>query len=103
MSIRFVSLGFCINIRQAVIRSRIIKLVAGAFLLLSISVTPSLLRAVGLREVYSFSARPVPKSTLVQGTDGLYGTTWVGGTAGNGTVFRVATNGLLTTLMSFSA
>lgn len=45
---------------------------------------------------------------VVQGTDGnLYGTTWAGGpyskgpSGGGGTVFKVTTNGALTTLISF--
>ena len=39
---------------------------------------------------------------LVQGTDGnFYGTTFFGGTNGYGTVFKFATNGILTTLVSF--
>jgi uncharacterized repeat protein (TIGR03803 family) len=38
----------------------------------------------------------------IQGTDGyFYGTTWGGGSGGYGTVFRVTTNGALTTLASF--
>jgi uncharacterized repeat protein (TIGR03803 family) len=39
---------------------------------------------------------------LVQGSDGnLYGTTWWGGTNDFGTVFRISTNGTLTTLYTF--
>jgi uncharacterized repeat protein (TIGR03803 family) len=44
-----------------------------------------------------------PLGGLVQANDGnLYGTTFRGGLKGLGTVFRVATNGLLTTLVSFN-
>ncbi len=45
-----------------------------------------------------------PRATLVQGTDGnFYGTTYNGGTNGNyGTVFQMTTNGVLTSLVSFS-
>ena len=44
-----------------------------------------------------------PYSGLVQGTDGsFYGTTGAGGTSGYGTVFRMTTNGTLTTLVSFN-
>jgi uncharacterized repeat protein (TIGR03803 family) len=40
---------------------------------------------------------------LMESSDGfLYGTTWGGGGHGKGTVFKVTTNGLLTTLVSFS-
>ena len=45
-----------------------------------------------------------PKGNLAQGADGsFYGTTFYGGTNGNnGTVFRLTTNGTLTTLYQFS-
>ena len=39
---------------------------------------------------------------LIQSNDGfLYGTTWTGGSAGKGTVFRIGTNGGLTSIASF--
>jgi uncharacterized repeat protein (TIGR03803 family) len=60
-----------------------------------------------LTSLYSFDgphgANPV--SALAFGPDGaLYGTTYYGGTNGNGngTVFRITTNGALTSLFSFS-
>src|SRR5207248_19498 len=44
-----------------------------------------------------------PSAGLVQATDGnLYGTTSSGGTSGNGTVFRITTNGTFTPLYSFT-
>jgi len=44
-----------------------------------------------------------PVAALVQGSDGnLYGTTAYGGAYGQGTVFQVATNGVLTPLVSFN-
>jgi uncharacterized repeat protein (TIGR03803 family) len=43
-----------------------------------------------------------PSARLIQGTDGnFYGTTQLGGTNGNGTVFKIASTGKLTTLYSF--
>ena len=45
----------------------------------------------------------VPQATLVPGSDGsLYGTTTAGGTQNGGTVFRVDSSGVLTTLYSFT-
>jgi uncharacterized repeat protein (TIGR03803 family) len=46
----------------------------------------------------------VPLAALVQGSDGnFYGTTYQGGAAGgHGTIFKITTNGLLTTLVSFN-
>ncbi len=44
-----------------------------------------------------------PYAGLVHGSDGnFYGTTYDGGTGGNGTVFRIGPNGNLTNLWSFS-
>ena len=43
-----------------------------------------------------------PQASLVQGSDGnFYGTTYMGGVGGKGTVFRITPDGLLTTLVSF--
>jgi len=44
-----------------------------------------------------------PTGGLIQGGDGyFYGTTYRGGTNGNGTVFRISSKGTLTTLWQFS-
>src|SRR5208282_5960449 len=44
-----------------------------------------------------------PEAGLVQGSDGnFYGTTSHGGTNGDGTVFKISTNGALTSLYSFT-
>ena len=67
--------------------------------------------AVVLTTLYSFTGTndgAMPEAALVQGSDGyFYGTTYGGGTGGygwqgNGTVFRISTNGALTTLYSFT-
>ena len=55
-----------------------------------------------LQEIYSFPELPTPNS-LVNGSDrALYGTISGGGSGGFGSVFRLATNGTLTTLASFA-
>ena len=59
-----------------------------------------------LTTLYSFTGGEDgadPEAGLVQGADGnLYGTTFSGGTDDSGTVFAITTNGLLTTLYSFT-
>ena len=60
-----------------------------------------------LTTLYSFTGGndgAIPHAGLVQGSDGnFYGTTYGGGTNGyDGTVFKISTNGALTTLYSFT-
>jgi uncharacterized repeat protein (TIGR03803 family) len=59
-----------------------------------------------LTSLYSFTGGndgAYPKAGLVLGSDGnFYGTTFYGGTDGNGTVFQIATTGALTSLYSFT-
>ena len=62
-----------------------------------------------LTTIYSFCATrgcpdgSAPQAALLQAADGnLYGTTWGGGTANDGTVFRITLGGALTTLYSFN-
>jgi uncharacterized repeat protein (TIGR03803 family) len=59
-----------------------------------------------LTSLYSFSGTNdgrLPSAGLVQGSDGnFYGTTQWGGPYDQGTVFKITTNGVLTTLCSFS-
>jgi uncharacterized repeat protein (TIGR03803 family) len=61
---------------------------------------------VVLTNLYSFRILATgsnPTAGLVQGSDGyFYGTTFNGGTNGLGTVFKISTNGALTTLYSFT-
>ena len=58
-----------------------------------------------LQTLYNFSQPPSnPAGGVVQGPDGaFYGTTQEGGAFGYGTVFRLATNGVLTDLVDFSS
>src|SRR4051812_12080303 len=57
-----------------------------------------------LTPIYSFTNYPAsPECDLVQGPDGsFYGTTSQGGSGAVGAVFRLATNGTLTTLVNFA-
>ena len=62
-------------------------------------------RAKSYQPIYSFTAGPLtPYAGLVQGPDGsFYGTSASGGSNDVGTVFKITTNGTVTTLYSFSA
>ena len=61
------------------------------------------LSAASLQEVYSFPSIPTPISGLVLAGDGaLYGVTSGGGAHGYGSVFRVGTNGVMSTMASFT-
>lgn len=53
-----------------------------------------------LQEVFSFSANPTPGGLVIGSNDVMYGTTGGGGDNGCGTVFRLSTNGLISTLVS---
>ena len=62
--------------------------------------------AVVLTTLHSFGVftNGASPNGLVQGSDGnLYGTTRLGGTSGSGTVFKISTNGALTSLYSFGS
>src|SRR6516225_9562965 len=53
--------------------------------------------------IYSFTQPVGRTSALIQGSDGLlYGVTSSGGSNGYGSAFRITTNGVLTTLVSFT-
>jgi uncharacterized repeat protein (TIGR03803 family) len=62
--------------------------------------------SLSILNLYSFTGGTdggLPTAGLVQGSDGsLYGTTYWDDNYGAGTVFRITTNGLLTTLYSFT-
>jgi len=61
-----------------------------------------------LTTLWQFGSSPTdgkyPTAGLVQGSDGyFYGTTWQGGTNNEGTVFKITTQGTLTTLYQFGS
>src|SRR5688572_28327999 len=59
--------------------------------------------AASLLEIYSFPAAPLSRSPLTRGNDGAYyGTTEGGGDYGHGSVFRITSNGVFTTIASFA-
>ena len=63
------------------------------------------LSAQSLTTLYSFAGSDgaLPEAGLVRGSDGnFYGTTYFGGTNGDGTVFKITPSGTLTTLYSFA-
>src|SRR4051812_39672114 len=65
----------------------------------SASAQTSRVEVIGLLDAQPY----LPNAGLVQGLDGaFYGTSETGGADNAGTVFRVTTNGLLTTLVSFN-
>ena len=73
---------------------------AAALSLLSLSTAS----AQSVQPIYSFPASPAgPNAGVVEGPDGnFYGTTIGGGASGEGTVFKATTNGVVTMLYSFS-
>jgi uncharacterized repeat protein (TIGR03803 family) len=82
---------------------------ASAALALAVVLVPAVItsqsaQAQTFAEVYSFNMTDGAgaEAGLVQGTDGnLYGTTYTGGAAGSGTVFKITPGGTLTRLYSF--
>ena len=60
--------------------------------------------AQNVQPIYSFPQSPAsPQAGLVAGPDGnLYSTTWEGGSNGDGSVFRITTNGILSILYALS-
>src|SRR5436190_20098273 len=72
------------------------------FVFCSGQLVSQLIAAGTVQPLHSFLGVVWP-STPVQGSDGvLYGTTQQGGVWGHGTVYRLTTNGDLTTLASFN-
>ena len=93
------------NVRQSPIQT---FLLAAALLALPDMVPISFAQAgMSLTTLHSFydvfPNGSNPQARLVQGSDGyFYGTTESGGAHGVGTVFRISTNGALTSLYSFT-
>ncbi|HTV43320.1 MAG TPA: choice-of-anchor tandem repeat GloVer-containing protein [Candidatus Sulfotelmatobacter sp.] len=80
-------------------------LLSALLLVVCITSSVSTSQAQIVQPIYSFPlGGEYPESALTLGPDSnFYGTTSQGGSSGEGTVFRVTTNGTLTTLYSFSA
>jgi uncharacterized repeat protein (TIGR03803 family) len=82
-----------------------IKLSLKSALAVLVLTSVSLVEAQTLQTLYSFTLGTDGwyANALTLGNDGnFYGTTIAGGSAGNGTVFQVTTNGTLTTLVAFN-
>jgi uncharacterized repeat protein (TIGR03803 family) len=72
-------------------------------ILLLPTLVASAANAIDLEVVASLTDGSGPRNELVQGPDGnFYGTSYGGGGSGVGTIFRVSTNGALTTLVTFN-
>ncbi len=91
-------------LRGASTRSWILPaLLAGLGLLLPAFGASAGVVLTSLHSFQAFTNGGYPVAALVQGSDGnLYGTTQLGGTANSGTVFKISTNGALTSLYSFT-
>jgi uncharacterized repeat protein (TIGR03803 family) len=75
----------------------------GAAVCLALCLSSMGLKAGTFAQLTSFSLGTSPYSALVQAANGqLYGTTQGGGLTNNGTIFSIATNGLESTLYSFT-
>jgi uncharacterized repeat protein (TIGR03803 family) len=70
-----------------------------------LSVTPVTAPGLTMTTLWAFTGDPAgeyPYSPMVQDSSGnLYGTTFYGGTDDDGTIFKITTNGALTSLLSF--
>lgn len=82
----------------------LLKLTASVFLLLSVLSISALAQVTTLASFDEANGRDpgFPAAAFVQGTNGyLYGTTVAGGANDEGTIFRMSSTGILTTLYSF--
>jgi len=76
--------------------------VAAVMALATIATEPAQAQALITLHSFAYSNGTAPRGVLIQGTDGnFYGTTSSGGSKGDGTVFKIAPGGKLTTLYSF--
>ena len=81
----------------------LIRLLFGAALVLQVCGAQAAAVLTTLHSFHVFASGAYPHAELVQGIDdNFYGTTSGGGTNDAGTVFRINTNGALTTLYSFT-
>lgn len=58
-------------------------------------------KAVEVQDLYTFPPNPVPNSVLLQDSSGAFYGTTSGGEFGDGTIYRVTTNGTIQTLVTF--
>src|SRR2546426_6692086 len=85
------------------VRSMIVLAVLIATTAFLLSPPPTHANSVPLYSFSGYSDGAEPLGGLVQGSDGdFYGTTFYGGASGPGTVFKITSDGSLTTLYSFS-
>ncbi len=90
------------NIRTFLEKRALIRVVSRMFAIM-VSLAAAGAGAQNIQPIYSFSQSPaIPFAGLTQGPDGnFYGTTWSGGSGGDGAVYKVTPNGVMTTVYSF--
>jgi len=87
-------------------KTKITSLLTLSFIIQALILSACAQSSVVFTSLYSFAginSGSIPMAALVQGSDCFfYGTTFNGGTNGVGTVFKISSNGALTSLYSFT-